>query len=64
MPSMAAHFGSFEIGPETGSGRVRLNHVNVLKDGIAIASLQHLVDVLHRYLFNNIFLFTIANKAD
>ena len=47
---------------------VRLHHGNVLKDAIArpiaIASLHHLVDVLNRYLFNNIYLFTIANKAD
>ena len=47
---------------------VRLHHGNVLKDviarPIAIASLHHLVDVLNRYLFNNIYLFTIANKAD
>lgn len=43
---------------------VRLHHGNVLKDAIAIASLHYLVDVLNRYLFNNIYLFTIANKAD
>ena len=47
---------------------VRLHHGNVLKDAIArpiaIVSLHHLVDVLNRYLFNNIYLFTIANKAD
>ena len=43
---------------------VRLHHGNVLKDAIAIALLHRLVDVLNRCLSKNIFLFTIANKAD
>ena len=43
---------------------VRLHHGNVLKDAIDIASLHRLVDVVNRYLSKNIFLFTVASKAD